>query len=177
MGYACGVNPAGLLANRYWGPRLPCLADYPPAPDPAFSASFESPAQRTPEEYPGHGGLKYIEPCLTVTFADGVRDLALQFAGAAVAETLLPELRLTLRDRDYPFEVVLHYRVHEASDLIERWATVSNRGDTPLDLLRVWSAQWHPPAGTDYRLTHLSGRWLDEMHIRREPLVHGVKIL
>ncbi len=176
-GYAFGVNNAGLLAHRYWGPRLPRVADYAPAPDPAFSTSFDTPAQRTPEEYPGHGGIKFIEPCLKVTFANGVRDVVLRFAGYDLHEGDTPELRIALRDRDYPFRVTLHYRVHAAYDLIERWATVSNDGDAPVHIERIWSAQWHLPPGIDYRLTHVTGRWLDEMHIRREPLIHGVKIL
>ena len=176
-GYAFGVNDAGLLAHRYWGPRLPRLADYPPAPDPPFWASFESPAQRTPEEYPGHGGIKFIDPCLKVTFADGVRDVVFRFAGHEVQEGETPELRIHLQDRDYPFHVTLHYRVHATYDLIERWATVTNDGDAPVRIRRVWSAQWHMPPGVDYRLTHVTGRWFDEMHLRREPLIHGVKTL
>jgi hypothetical protein len=30
--YALGLNAAGILAHRYWGPRLPYPGDYPPAP-------------------------------------------------------------------------------------------------------------------------------------------------
>ena len=73
-GYALGLNRDGVLTHRYWGARLPRVMDYPPPLDPPFWASFESPAQRTPEEYPAHGGLKFVEPCLKATFADGVRD-------------------------------------------------------------------------------------------------------
>lgn len=175
-GYALGVNAQGLLAHRYWGARLPRVEDYPPAPDPPFWASFESPAQRTPEEYPGHGGIKYIDPCLKVTFADGVRDVVLQLQRYDVREGETPELCIELRDHDHPLLVSLHYRVHAEYDLIERWATVTNEGDAPVRLRRVWSAQWHMPPGADYRLTHVSGRWLDEMHLRREPLMHGLKI-
>ncbi|MFL5733852.1 MAG: alpha-galactosidase [Chloroflexia bacterium] len=178
-GYAFGLNEAGLLAHRYWGPRLPRLADYPAAPNPAFWASFESPAQRTPEEYPGHGGIKFIDPCLKVTFANGVRDVVLRFAGYDLRDGPrdTSELQVHLKDRDYPLRVTLHYRVHEAYDLVERWATVANDDTAPIWIRRVWSAQWHMPTGVDYRLTHVSGRWLDEMHLRREPLTHGVKIL
>jgi alpha-galactosidase len=45
------------------------------------------------------------------------------------------------------------------------------------EIERVFSAEWHLPPGDTYRLTHLTGRWLDEMHIRREPLVQGIKVL
>ena len=46
-----------------------------------------------------------------------------------------------------------------------------------MTLERIFSAQWHLPYGGDYRLAHLTGRWLDENHIRREPLVQGLKVL
>src|SRR5439155_22551500 len=40
-----------------------------------------------------------------------------------------------------------------------------------------WSAQWHLPQAEPYRLTHVAGRWLDEFHLVREPLVPGNKVL
>ena len=80
--YALGLNQAGLLAHRYWGMKLPRLDDYPPTVDPWGWASFNNPDQLTPEEYPGYAGMKYIDPCLKVTFADGVRDVVLRFDSA-----------------------------------------------------------------------------------------------
>lgn len=174
-GYALGVNEAGLLTHRYWGPRLPYVSDYPAAPNPPFWASFDSPSQYTPEEYPGHGGLKYIEPCLQVMFDDGVRDLVLTFDRYEVIEGDLPELRIYMKDVREPLQLTLYYRVHESYDLIERWAVVTNTGDSQIRINRIWSAQWHLPNGPSYRLTHVGGRWADEMHIRRDLLTHGVK--
>jgi alpha-galactosidase len=175
-GYALGVNRAGLLAHRYWGVRLPYPDDYPAAPDPTGWASFNGAAQRTPEEYPGYNDLKYIEPCLKVTFADGVRDVWLRVEGASVRDSDT-QLDIHLRDQHYPFRVTLHYRVHEPYDLIERWVTIANEDNAPMTLERAWSAQWHLPRderGAGYRLSHLSGRWLDEWQLRREPLARGV---
>ncbi len=174
-GYALGLNAAGLLAHRYWGARLPRPEDYPPAPDPMPWVSFNGAAHLTPEEYPAYGGLKYIDPCLKVSFADGTRDLALHFDSADLREGNALDIHLC--DDVYPLRVTLHYRVHEAYDLIERAATITNDGETPITLERVWSAQWHLPRGDTYRFTHVSGRWADEMRLQREPLVPGIKTL
>jgi alpha-galactosidase len=174
--YALGLNQAGLLAHCYWGARLPNVDDYPPPPSPRDWA-FNRPAQLTPEEYPGYEDMKFIDPCLKVTFADGVRDVVLRYDSAEVVEGETPELRLHLRDVHYPFRVTLHYRAHSACDLIERYVTATNFGETPMMLERIWSAQWHLPPGDRYRLTHVTGRWLDEMHLRREPLMQGLKVL
>lgn len=176
-GYALGLNAAGLLVHRYWGPRLPEQDDYPPAAYHLEQVSFYEPFTLTPEEYPPHGGPRFIDPCLKASFADGVRDVVLTFESAEVHEGAVPELVVQLHDTFYPFRVTLHYRVHEAYDLIERFVTVTNHGAEPITLERIWSAQWHLPLYENYQLRHVNGRWLDEMHLRREPLVQGIKVL
>ena len=175
-GYAFGITPRGFLAHTYWGPRLPFSTDYPEPVEPPPWASFSDSDHQTAEEYPAYAGAKYVEPCLKATFADGVRDVVLKVAGAAVVAGPQPELLVTLRDSYYPLTVVLHYRLHETYDLIERWAEITNQGDTPVTLERVWSALWHLPQGGAYRLAHCSGRHLDEWRLNREPLQPGVKV-
>ena len=175
-GYALGLNGAGLLVHRYWGARLKTPDDYP-APPNLSSTGFNGPAHMAREEYPGFEDVKFIDPCIKVAFADGVRDVVLRFDSADVGTGELPELRIHLRDTVYPFHATLHYRVHEAHDLIERWVTATNAGETPIMIERIWSAQWHLPPGGDYRLTHVVGSHMDEMHLRREVLVEGLKVL
>ncbi len=174
--YAFGLTPRGMVAHTYWGARLPFVDDYPAPVEPPPWASFCDSDHMTDEEYPAYAGAKYVEPCLKATFADGVRDVVLTFAGAEVVAGPLPELRVTLRDAHYPVEVLLHYRVHEAHDLVERWVEIINHGAAPVTLERAWSALWYLPWGGDYRLSHLSGRWLDEWRLQREPLRPGVKV-
>jgi alpha-galactosidase len=176
-GYALGLNAAGLLTHRYWGARLSGADDYPPAPNPKGWASFNNALQLTPEEFPGYEEMKFTEPCIKVTFADGVRDVVLRFEAAEQSDDGAPTLRIHLRDAVYPLRVTLHYRVHGDYDLIERWATLTNEGDAPVTVERAWSAQWHMPYGGDYRLSYLHGRWLDETHLRREQLAPGLKVL
>jgi alpha-galactosidase len=176
-GYSFGLNEAGLLAHSYWGERLPNAGDYPPAPPLKSWQQFSPAPHLTPEEYPGYEGSKFIDPCLKVTFADSVRDVVLRLNSTEVIEGETPELRLQLCDAYYPFRVTLHYRVHPSHDVIERYVTATNLGETPISLERIWSAQWHVPPGDNYRLTHVTGRWGDEMRLRREPLVQGLKVL
>jgi alpha-galactosidase len=172
--YVLSLNQAGMLAHCYWGPRLPRPEDYPPASDSAGWASFSGPGHLIREEYPAYGGMKFTEPCLKVTFADGVRDLVLRFDGHDLKEG---ELRIYLRDTVYPLRLTLHYRLHEDYDLIERWATLHNEGEQPVSVERIWSAQWHLPEGEGNRLTHLTGRWAGEMRKNQAILTPGLKIL
>lgn len=173
--YVFGLNKAGLLTHRYWGTRLPYPEDYPPAISPGGYGPFDNPAQLTPEEYPDYSDMKYIEPCVKVTFADGVRDTVLKFESAAVEDEVL---HIHLHDAVYPLRVTLHYRLHPTYDLIERWATLTNEGSDPMTIERAFSAQWHMPATAEqYRLSHLTGRWFDELYLHREKLTPGVKVL
>lgn len=181
--YAFGTHPAGLLAHRYWGARLPYPTDYPVdwSEDRLAAGSrvlqgypFNGPGDLIPQEYPTGAGTEYVEPCLKAVFADGVRDVRLTYERADIAGG---ELEIHLRDAAYPLHVTLHYRVWEAFDLIERWAVVNNEGELPIALERVWSAQWHLPVGGHYYLTHLSGRWAHEFQLRRERLAEGVKVV
>ena len=172
--YAFGLDSAGYLVHRYWGVRLPNTNDYaaPPAVQP--SDSFNALATLLQEEYPAYAGPIYREPCLKLSFADGVRDTVIGFERAEVAGDTL---KLTLRDTAYPLTIMLHYRVHAEVDLIERWVTLTNTGSATIVIERALSAQWHAPEGGIYRLSYLTGRWFDEFQLRREPLEKGVKLL
>ncbi len=173
--YAFGLNEAGLLTHCYWGQRLTQPGDYPQPVNPMNWASFSGSAHLTPEEYPAYAGTKFIDPCLKITFPDGVRDVVLRFDSADITEN--DTLSIHLKDDHYPLKLTLHYRVYEQHDLIERWTSIENTGESPITIERIYSAEWHLPRGDQYRLSHLTGRWLDEMHIRREPLIQGIKIL
>lgn len=172
--YAFGLNAAGLLVHRYWGARLPHIADYPSPINAMGWASFNRPAQLTPEEYPTNNDQKFIEPALTVVFADKVRVAILEYVNYAIEEGAL---HIHLKDPHYPLRVTLVYRPHVEYDVIERYAVVQNDGTESITIERVFSAQWHLPYGDQYRLSHLTGRWLDEFHIQREMLKPGVKVI
>ncbi|NJK46740.1 MAG: hypothetical protein HC933_23030 [Pleurocapsa sp. SU_196_0] len=165
--YAFGLNASGRLTHRYWGAKLSRLEDVPPSVDSIGWASFNGSAEVVPEEYPGYGGSSYVEPCLKVTFHDGVRDVVLAFQSSEIRDD---ELHIRLHDAQYALLVTLHYRVHETLDLIERCVTLENLGAEAITLERTFSAQWHFPQRESYRLSHLAGRWLSETQLVQEPL-------
>lgn len=175
--YVFGLNSVGLVTHHYWGARLPRLDDYPIPPDPSGFASTDGFHHFVPEEYPAEAGTKYIDPCLKVCFADGVRDAVLTFVDSSVPDSSAPELAVRLKDVYYPLQVTLHYRVHADHDLIERWVTLENLGTEPIHVERAFSAKWTLPPGDDYFLTHMYGRHLDEFNLQREPLTPGLKTI
>jgi alpha-galactosidase len=172
--YAVGVNQHGRLVLRYWGPRLPDIHDYPPAPAYDGWASFSGPGETNPEEYPAFGGdFSFVEACLHATFADGVRDVWLRYV-RAIHTTDADALTIRMDDAHYPLRVYITYQVHAEHDLIERYVELQNEGNTPIMLERALSATWHLPPSRPYELLHYTGRWADEWNLRRESLPHGI---
>ncbi|WTH83107.1 alpha-galactosidase [Streptomyces sp. NBC_00828] len=172
--YALRVDETGTPCHLAWGPRLTLAeAEALVAPEAPAASSFEgiSPVR---EELPVDGGTRYGPPSLQVRFADGSRAFEWQPTGRRVSDD---KLELGFRDRNYPLDVTLHYRVHADTDVIERWTVVRNAGDEPVTLLRTDSAAWALPALRDYRLSHVTGQWCAESQLRREQLPYGETVL
>lgn len=178
--YVLGLTADGRLQHRYWGERLPYHTDYPGLGERKASYAVEGHVLPS-DEYPAWGGFLYTEPCLKVTFADGVRDLVLVYShhSQEVGQEGLPVLVITLKDSFYPLEVDLHYKVVPQYDLIQRWTVIRNTGREWVDVEAALSAAWQLPTLRDgsYRLTHLSGRWNSETQVRHAVLTDGCKTL
>jgi alpha-galactosidase len=175
--YSFGLNNAGILTHCYWGARLPAMGDYPPPVNPREHSSFDPSPHLTPEEFPGYGALRYIDPALKVTFSDGTRDVALVYVDYALRDSVNPELVIRLKDEHYPLQVNLNYRIHEKYDLIERWISLQNHGETPILVERAFSAKWSLPQGDNYFFTHMYGRHIGEYNLIREMLTPGIKTI
>lgn len=177
--YALRIDGTGAPCHLGWGPLLTAAEAaelvVPPAP---AASSFEG---RSPagEELPVDGGARYGAPSLQVRFADGTRAFEWCAVGHRVHEPApgTSELALDFRDSHYALEVTLHYRVHDDSDVIERWTELRNSGDGTVVLLRADSAAWTLPAREDHRLSHVTGQWSAETQLRRERVPFGETVL
>ena len=176
--YAFGIDGFGYVQHMYWGPRLRVASDYA-EPGPALERfSHERPGGVSQEEYPAWGDIKYMEPCLKVSFRDGVRAILLQFEQATIlSDGEAPELVISLVDEHYALAVDLHYRVWGEYDLIERFAIIRNMGSSPVQLEQTLSALWHLPLNETYRLRTLGGRWGGEFQVSQVTLPLGKQVI
>ena len=170
--YAMGVSAEGELQHLYWGGPLWRVEDVPAAARKRDISSFDPREMIENEEYPGWGGPRYYEPSLKITRADGDRDLVLHYVSHQVKGN---ELTITLKDIRDDIEVELDYGVHAGT--ISRKATIRNHSKQAITLESAQSAAWYLPAGVDYRLSYLSGRWAAETQLNREPIHEGIKVL
>lgn len=176
MAYAFSWNRNKRLENLYWGAKLTDAADYTPnalAFDPLGNWNF---ARNTHEEFPVWGDYKFNEPCLKVSFSDGVRAGLLDYADATIDEQGTT-LTIHLQDTHYPLRVRLIYHVIVEHDLIVRRAEIENTGSTAIEIEQILSAAWHLPQRDSYQLTSLSGKWGGEFQLQRTELPRGKQLL
>ncbi len=164
--YILGINEQNALQNVYWGDRLYRDADLAPAHTMPEHASFDSRETMTNEEYPGWGGIRFNEPCLKVTLADGTRDLVLTYVSHEIRGDTL---EIHTRDIRYALAVDLVYRVYPRYGIIEKHSIIRNQTTQPIVVESAQSGVWYVPAGEGYRLTHLTGRWAGETQLHRNP--------
>ena len=174
VSYVIGVNEKNELQSMYWGKRLWRDDDLQAAHSNPEWASFDNSGNTTPQEYPGWGGGRYIEPCLKVTLPDGVRDLVLHYVSYTIDGNTL---RIELKDIGYDLGVTLRYQVFPETGVIRKSALIRNGTRQPLTLESAQSGAWNLPPGEGYRLTYLSGRWAGEWQINREPVHPGMKVI
>jgi alpha-galactosidase len=162
--YAVRLDENDNVRHVHWGAALtPAQASELAGRTPPGGSSFD--AAGGPEELAVEGGARFGAPGLQVRFADGTRGVEWRYAGHDSDEG---HLRIHLDDRHYPLRVTLHYRVHDDSDVIERWTTVENRDPRePITVQRCDSASWSLPKLADYRVSHLVGGWNSEFQLRR----------
>ncbi|MFC5220660.1 alpha-galactosidase [Streptomyces coerulescens] len=163
------------LVQQYWGPRLSPAETETISEDTYLTRPHEVPLE-IEEQLPVDGGLRWGIPALQITFPGGIRSLELDLVSDLIEqEDGGQRLDLVLADRFFPLQVVLHYRTRENSDVIERWTTLRHTGTEgePFTITRADSGNWLIPERADYRYSAVSGAWMAENHLRREPLPIG----
>jgi alpha-galactosidase len=174
MTYAFGVNERHELQTLYWGGRLQESDPLPAAKAGVGVASFEAPDNSTLQEFAGWGEGLYTEPAVKVTFPDGNRDLVLHYVSHKLGND---NVVVTLKDISREVFVELHYSVDASTGVLGRSSVIVNRTKAPLMIEQAAAASWNLPAGNDYRLRYLSGRWSAEWTLNEQKIAPGKTVL
>jgi alpha-galactosidase len=171
--YVIGINDAMMPQSLYWGPTLPDTQTLPPAKMAPERASFDAPIMGTMLEYPASGEGLYTEPALKVDSPNGDRTLVLVYDHASVENG---RLEIVVKDKVQPIRVHLFYQPYPEG-IIARWSSVENVGKQPFVIEQAASATWNLPAGTDYKLSSLTGQWGNEWQLHTALLEPGAQVL
>lgn len=127
--------------------------------------------------YPTYGLFPQNEAALSVTHADGNRTTLLEVTGVETTQTENATVTtVKMRDKYYPLEVDINYKVYPGYDIIETWAEITNNEDGQVTLNRFMSG-YIPIRMNDVWLSSLYGSWANEAKVNEEPLQHGVKMI
>jgi alpha-galactosidase len=179
--YAFGVNERGELQSLYWGGHRAPDDPLPSARSDTGSASFDPSTGSTPQEYAAWGSALYTEPALKVSFPDGNRDLVLHYLSHTLNGS---HVSVLLKDISRDVRVELRYDIDPDSGILARSARIENHTGKPLVVQQAAAATWNllpgpgaEPAGSDYVLHSLSGRWAAEWHLDHRPVLPSQTIL
>ena len=136
---------------------------------------FNSPVHH--DAYPVYGLYPQGEAALSVTHADGNRTTQVEVTGVSTREEGNAKITtVAMRDKVYPLEVNVNYRVRPDYDVIETWVDVTNNEKGNVTLNRFMSG-YLPIHYGDVWMSSLYGSWANETQLTEEPLTHGVKMI
>lgn len=175
--YVFGITENGLVQHLYWGEKVEiydCLYLFKPK----LHSGFDQTVEREADEYSAWGGMVYWEPSLKACFSDNVRDVKLVYKSYSIYnDGTCDNLVITMKDIAYDLEVDVCYRAIDEFDIIERHCVIRNTGNTSITLENAQSAAWSLPMASQYRLTHVTGKWAGETQLRTCVLTEGKKII
>lgn len=157
------VDPKGKLFQSYLGSRLIGDNDLP---------------LTRHEAYIPAGTNNLFEPAVSVTHADGNPSLELLYSTLSVDSAMsgVTAYTITLKDPQYPFEVLLHINCYKKDDIFKSWTEIRHKEKGPVTLNNFASSMLHFDAHK-YWLTNFHGDWAEEAKMKDNELTSGIKIL
>ncbi len=129
------------------------------------------------DAYPVYGIQPQGEAALSVTHADGNRTTVVGVTGVeSVERDGATVTTVTMRDKVYPMELKVNYRVRPGYDVIETWVDIVNNEKGNITLNRFMSG-YLPIRYGNVWMSSLYGSWANETQLTEEPLTHGVKMI
>lgn len=124
------------------------------------------------------GGYVGAAPLLEVVFADGVRDIELEYKSEEILTINNQQvLKITQMDKYYPLEVASFIAVIPEYDLIEKWLEIRNTGKKgSIKIENAFSGSVFLPKDA-YELTHYAGVWGYEFTPQTTLLTPGTKTI
>lgn len=178
--YVFDIHTEGHLQHIYWGEKLAARKDYERLK--AFvvpHSSFEATRGVMGYDYIPWGELVYSEPTLKVSNSSGERGFEWVYDGYET--TTLPNqaerLEIRLKDNQERYKISLFYDIYREYDMIGRSQKITNTAEEAFKIEAARSLQVSFLPGQEYQFSHLSGKWVGEFQLVREPLTEGRKTI
>jgi alpha-galactosidase len=129
------------------------------------------------EVYPGFG-VDVLTAAIRVTHADGnmTTDLIYKSHSSSQIDANTVLTKVLLKDRYFPFEVTLFYKVFISENIIEQWAEVVHNEKKAITLYEVASSGISIDE-RGYYLNYFNGNWANEFNMYEISLQPGKMVL
>ena len=127
--------------------------------------------------YPVYGNYPEKESAMSVTHADGnmTLDVAVEDYYKSV-QNGMEVTTIVLKDKHYPFRILVNYGAYPGEDVIETWTDVIHEEKGKVKLTQFASG-YLPIRMGDVWLSSLYGSWANEGRVEEAPLTHGMKVI
>ena len=165
--YVLGIDQRGNNRHVHWGKKCN-INDYEAKPIWDENSNHTS-LDMAKQEFSVFGGIMYRESDLKVQFPDKCREIDLEFVSVDSKDNTLT---VTLKDKHYPLQVALKYKIQDNDDIITRWAEITNTGDEDITVDRMFSAELTLPSTNPYTFKNTNGSWGGE-YVETESTLEG----
>lgn len=128
--------------------------------------------------YATFGTDNLFEPAVRMTHNDGNPSLELNFVKVQVEkiDNNVTATHISMKDPQYPVDVVLHFRSFFNEDVIEQWVEIQHQEKKPVTVYNYASSMLHFDA-KHYWLSQFHGDWAEEMRLQENELTSGIRII
>lgn len=172
-----GSTERRTLRSLYWGKKIERAEDHIRPVNwyiNGYNDGGKHSHERYCSEYVGAGGMFYSEPTLKVQFADGVRDLFLNYKTHSIEDNML---KITLCEISYGLEVEMIYKVFEEYDIIVRNCVIKNTGNEKINIEKAFSATVNIPYADKYYLTSMDSKWTHEYDLHHTEITKARTVI
>jgi alpha-galactosidase len=130
------------------------------------------------EAYIGAGMTDLFEPAIRMVHSDGNPSLDLNYVSHKVnkEDGNVSTTSITLKDPQYPVEVLLHFTSYANEDIIKEWTEIKHNEKKVVTLTNYASSMLHFDA-SKYWLSQFDGDYMTEMRMKESQLTTGIKVL
>ena len=165
--YVLGIDKNGNNRHIHWGRK--CNTNDYEVKDIWDENSNHTSLDMAKQEYSVFGGIMYRESNLKVQFPDKCREIELEYVDVKADNNLLTVI---FKDKVYPLQIALKYKIQDNDDIITRWAEITNTGDEDITVDRMFSAELTLPSVGTYTFKNTNGSWGGE-YVETESALDG----
>lgn len=128
--------------------------------------------------YPTFGTDNLFEPAIRMTHTDGNPSLELEYKSHTSEKITedISQIKIQLKDPQYPAFVTLYYKIFYKENVIETWTEIQHKEKKPVVVYNYASVALHLDSDK-YWLTQFYSDVVEEMRIEESQLTRGSKVI